>query len=127
MRTRIQITLPQELLDIYHSIADRQEKSVEQMIEIQLYRYQDHESVKPIILSDISRRHLESLLGKNISTGDELVSILQRALTMRMDDIDVPLTLYLLDRLKSRCIGMEWEKFLPFTIKRLVEEFVGVR
>jgi len=126
-RTRISITLPQDLIDKYHSIADRHEKTVEQVIETQLYRYQDHESIKPIVLNDVQRQHIERLLGRNITTADELVMVLQRALDVRVDNVDVTLTPYLLDRMKSRCIGMEWDKFLPFTIKRLVEEFVGVR
>ena len=126
-RTRISITLPQDLIDKYHAIADRQQKTVEQAIETQLYKYQDVESSKPLTLNDQQRQHVEQLLGRNITTPDEFVSILQRKLDLFVDGVSITLTPYLLDRLRSRCIGMEWDKFLQMTIKRQIEEFVGVR
>jgi len=126
-RTRISITLPQDLIDKYHAIADRNHKTVEETIEAQLYKYQDVESTKPLTLNDAQRQYVEQLLGRNITTPDEFVSILQRKLDLFVDGVSITLTPYLLDRLRSRCIGMEWDKFLQMTVKRQIEEFVGVR
>ena len=126
-RTRITIILPDDILAKYHAVADKHEKTVEQIIETQLWRYTDVESKKPITLSDTHRQHLESLLARNFTTADELVFAIQRSLSVHMGGVDVSLTPYLLDRLKTRCQGMEWEKFVPFIMKRLVEEYVGVR
>ena len=126
-RIRISITLPQDLIDKYHAIADRQQKTVEQAIETQLYKYQDVESTKPLTLNDQQRQQVEQLLGVNISTADNFVSFLQRKFDLAVDNVNITLTPYLLDRLRSRCIGMEWDKFLQMTIKRQIEEYVGVR
>jgi len=124
---RVSVYVRDDLLRKADEYAKRRGQSVEQILERQLYRYQDLESKKPITLDDVQRQHLEKLLGKNITTADELVSFVQRALNVQVGDIDLTLTPYLLDRLHTRCIGMEWDKFLRQIIVRALEEYCGLR
>jgi len=82
---------------------------------------------KPIILDDTQRQILSGLAGRNLSTGKELVSFVTKISVLRLDECEVPVSAYLLDRLKSRCIGVEFNQFLSDLIKRLLEQHVGIR
>lgn len=124
---RVSVFVREEVLNKADAIAKAKGKTVEQILEQQLYRFQDLESNKPIVLNDTARQHLEKLLGRNLTTADELVSHVQRALTTNIGDVDLQLTPYLLDRLRTRCIGMEWEKFIQQIVVRSLEEYCGLR
>lgn len=125
--TNVRVPLNDDVLNKYEAQAKAQNKTLEQVLVQTLVRFQDVVSTKPIILSDAARQHLDKLLGRNLSTGDELVSAVQRGLTVRLDELSIPITPYLLDRLRSRCIGMEFDAFMKLILVRMLEEYVGVR
>ena len=83
--------------------------------------------VKPLHISDDQRRRLEAALGKNFSHAHELVAMVERSMTIQVGETQVPLTPYLLDRLKSRCFGLPFDKFIERTVKQALEEFCGLR
>lgn len=107
--------------------ASTKHKTVEEVAADKLLRYGHVDSTKPIILDDRARQHIEKLLGRNLNSTDETVAAIQRALQVRIDNVHVPITPYLLDRLRTRCIGMDFDKFIVATITRLLQEFAGVR
>jgi hypothetical protein len=80
-----------------------------------------------VILTDLERQAIEQAVGKNITTGSDVVRIVTRAVSISVNECEIPLSQYLLDRLKSRCIGMDFDAFLRKTIKNLLEEFAGLR
>lgn len=82
---------------------------------------------KSIVIDSASRQRIEKALGRNLSSAEDLVRRIEQAMQVRVDNIEIPLTPYLLDRLKSRAIRVDWEKFVPMTVKRLLEEYVGLR
>jgi len=82
---------------------------------------------KSILVLDEDRRRIEKAIGHNVSTSKELADRIERALSVSVDGMMIPLSPYLLDRLKSRAIRVDWDKFVPMTIKRLLEEFCGLR
>lgn len=100
---------------------------VEEFISRRLPQIQKSNSEKPIVITDTERRRIEKLVGKNISTGEELIKVVEHALSVSLDGITVELTPFLLDRLKTRSIGVPFEKFIPMIIKRLLEEHAGIR
>jgi hypothetical protein len=124
---RVQVTMSEETLKKYEAIALKQGKSVDTVIENQLWRFQDVESSKPLVLQDEARRHLEKTLGRNFSTADELVAYIQRSLSIHTGGVEVNCTPYLLERLRTRCIGMEFAPFVQMQVRRLLEEYVGLR
>ncbi len=82
---------------------------------------------KCIVVSPDDRQRIEKALGVNLSTSKELADRVERAMTVAVDGLTVQLSPYLLDRLKSRAIRVEWEPFIQKTVKRLLEEYVGIR
>ncbi len=121
----LELELPRSLYDTLKSQANG--APVEKVIQRKLLQFASSNSTKPLVIDDLARQHLEKLLARNLTTADELVSAMQRALSVRIDNVEIPLTPYLLDRLKSRAIGVEFNTFLTQTIKRLLEEFVNLR
>jgi hypothetical protein len=82
---------------------------------------------KSILIDGESRRKLETLFGKNLNSAADLIRNVEHALEFEIDSTPIALTPYLLDRLKTRAIGMSFDRFLPWIIKRQLEEYVGLR
>jgi hypothetical protein len=124
----VDFTVPKPTYDAFKAQADRaNDTSVSTLIRQKLIQLGVVDSTKPIILNDTARQHLEKLYGKNFSTPDEIVATIQRALSMNINGVEISLTPYLLERLRSRAIGMDLDKFIAMTVKRLLEEFAGIR
>lgn len=125
--TLLRVHVNESTMQVMEDEASTKHKTVEEVAADKLLRYGHVDSTKPILLDDLARQHIEKLLGRNLSSADELVSAVQRALQVRIDDVQIPITPYLLDRLHTRCIGMDFDKFISITITRLLQEFAGVR
>jgi hypothetical protein len=127
MQTMLRIPLSEETLQVLDEQATRANLPVEEFIAKKLPQITVSNSEKPIVLTDAERQRIEQLVGKNISTGEELIRVVEHALTVSLNGLSMTLTPYLLDRLKSRCIGMEFPAFMDRTIKRALEQFAGLR
>lgn len=125
--TTLRITLPAGVLAEYETQAAALNVAVEDLISVRLLACADHTSAKPLYFSDAQRQQLESILGKNLkSTGDALDQI-RSAMSVRLEKVVISLKMNLLHKLKSRCLGMPWEKFLEETIVQQLERYVGIR
>ena len=82
---------------------------------------------KPITLDDNQRQQLEKILNRNLNNADDLIRHVGNSLRVKVEDTEIPLSPYLLDRLKSRAINLDFNTFLRQTIKRLLEEYAGLR
>lgn len=127
MATLIRIALSEDILQQLDEQATKANLTVEEFIARKLPQIQQSNSEKPILLTDDERRRLEALVGRNISTGEELLKVVAKALSVSMDGLTLELKPFLLDRLKSRCIGMAFPEFMKRTITRCLEEFAGIR
>lgn len=124
----IRVSLPSDIVRKYEDQASaRGGQPAEWLMSERLRQFASVNSQKPITIDDVTRRKIESLVGRNISTADELVAVVESAVSVRLDDMEIPMSLQLLARLRTRCIGIEFNKFLPPLIKRLLEEFTGLR
>lgn len=126
-KTLLRVPVSESTVQTLEAQAAKRGKTVEEIVEERLFRFADVDSTKPLIISDQARQHLEKLLARNFSTPDELVSAIQRALLCRIDEVEIPCSPYLLERLRTRCIGMEFPKFMQATVKKLLEEYAGLR
>jgi len=127
LQTLLRIPVAEDVYAQLEEQAKAAKKPVEYLIAERLPQLAQSNSVKPIVIKDEDRRKIEQLLGKNFTEPAELVRMIERAMVLKVGDADVPLTPYLLDRLKSRCFGMEFDKFIAFTVKRALEEYCGMR
>ncbi len=124
----IRVSLPSETVKTYEEQAKaRGDHPVEWLMAERLRLFAGTTSQKPLTIDDDTRRKIERIFGKNISTPEELLKLLERATEVDVDGIHIALAPNLLARLKSRCIGVDFEKFLPDLIRRHLEEYVGLR
>lgn len=126
-KTLLRVEVSDSALEAYEIEAARRGRTVEEVVSERLVKFAHVDSTKPIVLDDKARQHIDKLLGRNFSTAAELVSAVQRALMCKIDEVEIPCSPYLLERLRTRCLGMEFPKFMQATVKRLLEEFAGLR
>lgn len=120
-------SLEPEVAQAYEDRALKNGVAAELAMASTLKQFAHVDSSKPIVLSDAQRREIEAALGRNFNTSEELTTHVVRSLQLRVGEIEVPLSPHLLDRLKTRCIGMEFSQFVIQTVKRGLEEFAGLR
>lgn len=128
MAVSVRITLPEDTFQEY-DVQSRQfpALTVEELLTERLIRYKNSHSDKPLILEDADRRQLEQMFQINLSASDRLVSEMRRALSIRIDSLEITLPSRLLERLKSRAIRVSFDTFLRDLIIRSLEEHVGLR
>lgn len=125
----IRVTVPESILSQYEDQADSRpgRTTVEAVAAERLTRCVDHDDSKPLYFSDDERRELEQILGRNVlHTKDALLQI-RNAMSVRVNKTQVPLKQNLLVKLKSRCIGMEFDAFIIQRITQALEQYVGMR
>jgi hypothetical protein len=123
----LRIAIDDETYRALDQIAKARNQQPEDVAADMLAKFRDVRSTKPIIISDDARRRLEQILGRNLSAVEDLLSTMQHAFSVRADGVEIPVTPYLLERLRSRCIGMDFTEFMKRTVKRLLEEFANIR
>lgn len=107
------------------TVSDEMLKEIQKLIEEKQTTKPSTDS-KSVFISDSERREIERLIAKNITTAQDLISILHRMVTVDIDGLQVSLEPRLLERLKTRCIGMPFEQFLHTTIRKLLREYAGL-
>src|SRR5262245_20401043 len=124
----VRVTIPPEILDKYEGqVRSRTGMTVEDILAERLIQHVSAQNEKPIVLDDDSRRRIEQLVKRNLTTPQELVREVERALTVSIADLQIPLPPRLLDRLKSRSIRVGFPEFLSQLIVRCLEEQAGMR
>jgi hypothetical protein len=130
-RTTLRVSLPTTIADHYQAIADMFGKALEDVISERLTTtadYYDDDPGRPLHFNQAERQDLEKILGKNVfSTRDALVMV-RNAVSLRIgNNLKITLRPELLQKLKSRCLGMEWDAFISQTVVQELERFVGLR
>lgn len=121
------VTLPSGILTEYELQATARGITLEALLSERLALALPYTASKPLYFSDDQRQQLEQLLGRNVlHTADALLQI-RNAMSVRIERTVIKLKLNLLQKLKTRCIGMEWEKFLEQTTVHELERYVGLR
>jgi|WetSurMetagenome_2_1015567.scaffolds.fasta_scaffold04523_4 hypothetical protein len=118
----IKLDLPDEVVKQYELRG-----SLEKVLSDQLTKCVNYTSTKPLYLTDIQRRRLDRLFGKNLKDPEELVHMMERYVTARIGDVDIQLSPALLTRLKTRCFGKPFEQFLAERATIGLEEYCGLR
>lgn len=128
--TVLRISIPSHIADHYDAISDVSGKTTEEVIAERLTTtadYYEDEPGRPLHFNQAERQELEKLLAKNVfSTRDALV-LIRNAMSVRLGSLKITLRPELLQKLKSRCLGMEWEAFITQTVTQELERFVGLR
>lgn len=125
----VPIHLPAPLLASYQEQAALLDVPVSNLIASRLAASLNHGAQKPLYFDDDQRRALESLLCRNVSTSEEVISEVRTALSVSIGDLSIHLPPNVLLRMRTRFFGQpnEWDKFVRDRIVEGLEEFVGLR
>jgi len=127
LQTLLRIPVSGPIFEKFDEQAKALNKPIEYLIAERLPQLAEADSEKPIVINDGQRRRLETALGRNVSSADELVRAMEHSMTLDVGGIHIELTPYLVSRLKSRCFGMAFDQFMALTVKRGLEEYCGLR
>lgn len=124
---QLRIVVPEEILDQYQKQADVLGIDVELVAGARLAQCVRHTAQKPLYFDDDERRELERILGKNATTTRDMIVQIRNSIAVKINNLKIALRPALLSRLKSRCLGMQWESFLEKVIVEDLERYVGMR
>lgn len=128
--TSLRIQIPSDIADHYQAIADISGKNVEDIIAERLTTcadYYDDDPGRPLHFNQQERQELEKLLAKNVFNTRDALVLIRNAMSLRLANQKITLKPELLQRLKSRCIGMEWDTFVLQTVTQELERFAQMR
>lgn len=127
----LRVSVPQSILNEYEKQADELGVPVETLMSVRLQHTVTMNDNRPIYFSDDQRRELDGLVGKNVKDADDLIKWVKKALQIRVNDGQLvhafELKPNLVQRLKTRCFGTPFPKFLRDTITSELERYVGLR
>lgn len=124
----LRVELPEEIATKYEAQAKASSLTLEQIAAYRLIRSVDHNDQKPFYLNDAQRQQLEQIVGKNLRTVDELIGIVRRALSLRINSQLVTLSVNLRERLESRNFSKRpFGEWLASMIVEWAEQYVGLR
>ena len=105
-KVTLRISLPSELLQQYEAQAAITGQDVEEVILARLTEHVNHSSYtgRHLSIAPEQRQELEKALGKSIRTSFELVHSIRSALSVRINDLSIPIAPELLRRLQTRAI-----------------------
>ena len=127
LQTLLRIPVSGPIFEKFDEQAKALNKPIEYLIAERLPQLAETDSEKPIVIDDDHRRRLEHVLGRNLSTAEELVRAMEHSMTLDVGGVRIELTPYLLNRLQSRCFGVAFDEFMALTVKRGLEEYCGLR
>jgi hypothetical protein len=111
-KVRITVDLPEPLVKHYERIAGEHNASLDAVVSDRLTKCRDHDGTRPIYFSDETRRELEKVTSTQLHTAEDVISLVSRLLTVRVDNIKVTLNPSTLTRLKSRALGVDFKEFI---------------
>lgn len=127
----VRLRLPTELVDRYEKQAEDAHIPLESLMELRLEQTVEANDNRPIYFSDLQRRELDMLMGINLTSADQVVDRVRRALSIKIHDGKNPHTISLkpglVNRLRSRCFEKSFPAFLKRTVLEGLESFVGWR
>lgn len=124
---RISVDLPSDVLFEYTEQALARNITVEQIMSERLSQAVSYTAVRPLYLDDNQHRAIENVLGKKAETGDDLVAHVTRLATMRIESTPVVVQGHVLERLHTRCFGMQFPDYIKLLTTRALETEAGLR
>ena len=130
---RIEIPLPEPLMDHYRKLAREQKESIELILENQLTRCQDYQSQRPLYFDDLQRNAFERLTGGTVlKDTDTAISAVEKILSFAVNQpgeepVTVTLSTTLASRMKTRKFGKTTEEHIRVEVTEGLERFVGMR
>ncbi len=123
VKARPTLEIPADAYDQYERLAAVEKKSLDKVLAERLTDCVDHNAVKGIWFGDTQRQRLESVTGTNVSTPDDVLAVIQKALRVGAGGVDVRLSPDTFARLRSRCFEKDFGKWLSALINKHLDMY----
>ena len=90
MQVSLKLNIPREIVEAYEK-----EGPLDSVLSYRLVQAVNWTAKKPIYIPDEIRQRLDHLFGKNISTAEELLTAVERAVSVKIDNVIVDFLLCL--------------------------------
>jgi len=126
--TRIRaLTLPTEVVQQYEAEANSKRATLESVLESRLTSCVSHTSASAIYLSDSDRQSLVKMTGRTLSSAADIIKVVERVLTINLENVSITLPPLLTTRLRTRCFTKDFEAYLRKRVVEGLEEYCGMR
>ena len=124
---RLKLDLPSHVLAELERQAEDLQLEIEELISNRLCACVSHSSTKPLYVDDENRRQIEAIMGRNLSSVDDLKRELRKAVSFRVDAVTVALPQEVRMRLASRHLdkSMPYEQYVAQIVRKMLMEHVG--
>jgi|SRR6185437_5384498 len=123
----ISVPLDEKVIEQYRREARDYGTSLEEVIAHRLASCASHSATRPIYFDDQERQVLEKLISRNITNPKQVIQVVEKLLTMRINSMSITLKPDVLSRLRTRHNAGEFSQWLTQQIHVLLEQFVGLR
>ncbi len=125
----LRLALPDAILSKYQNEATEFGVELEELIANRLSECVSYNSTKPLYFTDTQRRSVESLLGRNVNSPGEVLEIIRRFLTVKVNGISMTIRPEVLERLRTRHFdtSREFGVWLSDCINEWAEAACGMR
>lgn len=123
----LKLHIAEPLADHYAERAAKHGRAVEDELVLRLRQCKDHTDAQAIYLTDAQRNELSQIAGKLINTSADLLTWAKQMVSLKVGEVEIPLSQQLVTRLESRRFGATWKDLMNSVVVGKLEEFVGLR
>ncbi len=127
VRSKPTIEIPASDHDTYTRQADVERKTVDQVMSERLTDCALHNAVKGIWFGDSQRQALEEALGANVGNADDVLAAVRKNVRVKVGNVAVLVKPQLLERLRTRCFGQDFDKWLAARVLEDLEKYSNMR
>ena len=125
----LRLDLSDAVLKKYREESETYGVELEELLANRLSECVDYNATKPLYFKDEQRRNLEAMLGRNINSPGEVLEIIRRFLTVKVNGISMTIRPEVLERLRTRHFdhSRDFGTYLTDCVNEWAETAAGMR
>ena len=125
----LRLDLSDAVLKKYREESETYGVELEELLANRLSECVNYNSTKPLYFTDTQRQNLETMLSRNIGSPGEVLEILRRFLTVKVNGISMTLRPEVLERLRTRHFdhSRDFGTYLTDCVNEWAETAAGMR
>lgn len=122
----LRLSLPDQVLQQYQAEAHDLEIPLEDLLASRLSECVTYNATKPIYFNDMQRQRLEKLLDRNVSSAGQVLGLVEKLTTVKLNGIAINLRPPVVERLRTRHFAGEFGEWLAKQVNEWAERYVGL-
>jgi len=125
----LRLDLSDAVLKKYREESETYGVELEELLANRLSECVDYNATKPLYFTDVQRRNLETMLGRNVNGPGEVLEIIRRFLTVKVNGISMTIRPEVLERLRTRHFdhSRDFGTYLTDCVNEWAEAAAGLR